>query len=301
MVLHLINKGIVMKKSFLIILFSFVMVSAHSERRIDLSQYDHIEKMSASELLQRVPEIDKENIVFDCGGVLLAMGKKFIIDEIGWFSLLCYCIRHLQWPSNLFDRVLDFMDLISPPPSDPEYTFYMKGRLLPKFFYDGMVGRMSYSEIYQIIDAAFENKDYANFFWSDLEKSIIRKIIDGFISPEVLAEKAFKPLTQGIQILKAFYDKKNEDGNRAHKMYLLSNIDNETFSLLREKYKDVFDLFDGIMISAQVESCKPESKIYETFFDKFKLNPKECYFIDDQPENIDGGQKFGMDGVQFIE
>ena len=53
------------------------------------------------------------------------------------------------------------------------------------------------------------------------------------------------------------------------------------------------------MISADVGCLKPENKMYEMFFKKFNLNPKECFFIDDQKENVDAAQKFGMRGFTF--
>ena len=36
--------------------------------------------------------------------------------------------------------------------------------------------------------------------------------------------------------------------------------------------------------------------IYEIFFEKYNLNPSECYFIDDKFNNIEMGKKFGMNG-----
>ena len=34
-------------------------------------------------------------------------------------------------------------------------------------------------------------------------------------------------------------------------------------------------------------------------FDTYKLNPEECVFLDDRPENIEGGEKLGMLGIVF--
>lgn len=56
------------------------------------------------------------------------------------------------------------------------------------------------------------------------------------------------------------------------------------------------DLFDGVLFSAQVKCIKPQKEIYEHLFQQFHLKPEECFFIDDQPLNIEGARECGMDG-----
>ena len=50
-----------------------------------------------------------------------------------------------------------------------------------------------------------------------------------------------------------------------------------------------------------VGMIKPDAGIYQCLFDKYILNPKECVFIDDRPENIEGGRKLGMEGIVFTD
>ncbi|MBO5410715.1 MAG: HAD-IA family hydrolase, partial [Clostridia bacterium] len=54
--------------------------------------------------------------------------------------------------------------------------------------------------------------------------------------------------------------------------------------------------FDGVLISADYKLLKPEKEIYEALYEKFSLNPEECFFIDDVQKNIDGAKATGMDG-----
>lgn len=58
-------------------------------------------------------------------------------------------------------------------------------------------------------------------------------------------------------------------------------------------------LFDGILFSAEEKCVKPQKEIYQRLFEKFNLNPGECFFIDDQQLNIDGAKACGMDGYCF--
>ena len=59
--------------------------------------------------------------------------------------------------------------------------------------------------------------------------------------------------------------------------------------------------FDGILFSAEVKCIKPQKEMYEHFFERFLLNPEECFFIDDLPMNIEGARACNMDGYCFAD
>lgn len=77
-------------------------------------------------------------------------------------------------------------------------------------------------------------------------------------------------------------------------IYLLSNASSDFHE--RRAGIPALSLFDGVVISADYKLLKPEKEIYLTLFEKFSLNPDECYFIDDVQKNIDGARAAGMDG-----
>lgn len=86
--------------------------------------------------------------------------------------------------------------------------------------------------------------------------------------------------------------------NQGYGLYVCSNA-----SLRMLKcYKDVIPgigLFDGVLFSAEVKCMKPQREMYNHLFERFGLSPEECFFIDDQPLNIEGGRACGMDGYCF--
>ena len=57
--------------------------------------------------------------------------------------------------------------------------------------------------------------------------------------------------------------------------------------------------FDGTLISADVLLVKPQPEIYRLLFEKFSLRPEESFFVDDSPQNIEGGFFCGMSGAVF--
>ncbi|MDR1764635.1 MAG: HAD family phosphatase [Lachnospiraceae bacterium] len=55
------------------------------------------------------------------------------------------------------------------------------------------------------------------------------------------------------------------------------------------------ELFDGVLFSAEVKAIKPQREMYGRFFERFSLNPAECFFIDDLESNVRGSIACGMD------
>lgn len=80
-------------------------------------------------------------------------------------------------------------------------------------------------------------------------------------------------------------------------MYVLSNM-----SLVNAEYlkrREYFSLFDGILISAEEQMIKPEIEIFTTVLNRYQLDPKEVYFIDDSLPNIEAAQSLGMQALHF--
>lgn len=71
---------------------------------------------------------------------------------------------------------------------------------------------------------------------------------------------------------------------------------------LTQIYRDLFpapECYDGLLFSAEVKCIKPQKEIYHHLFERFSLDPRECFFIDDLPVNIEGARACGMDGYCF--
>ena len=86
--------------------------------------------------------------------------------------------------------------------------------------------------------------------------------------------------------------------NEGFKLYGLTNWCSKIREIM-EIY-DIFNLLDGSIISAEEHLIKPDPAIYLRLCEKFHLNPSECLFADDKPENIEGAKKVGMQGIVFV-
>ena len=71
------------------------------------------------------------------------------------------------------------------------------------------------------------------------------------------------------------------------------------FAKTREEQERFDRVFDGFFVSSEHVLLKPQHEIYEKFFEVFDLKPEECFFIDDNPLNIEGAACCGMAGTVF--
>jgi epoxide hydrolase-like predicted phosphatase len=66
--------------------------------------------------------------------------------------------------------------------------------------------------------------------------------------------------------------------------------------ITREK---LIDLFDTVIISAEIGVVKPSARIYELALNQAKVGAGEAVFVDDVQVNIEACEKVGMKGILF--
>ncbi|MFL5798835.1 MAG: HAD-IA family hydrolase [Actinomycetota bacterium] len=57
------------------------------------------------------------------------------------------------------------------------------------------------------------------------------------------------------------------------------------------------DLFDAVVISAEVSLRKPEPAIYVLAAERIGVPPARCVFVDDLLHNVEGARSVGMEGI----
>jgi len=60
------------------------------------------------------------------------------------------------------------------------------------------------------------------------------------------------------------------------------------------------ELFDGVVISAEVGMRKPSPEIYALGAERIGLEPQVCVFVDDLPFNLDPAAELGMATVHHV-
>ena len=82
-----------------------------------------------------------------------------------------------------------------------------------------------------------------------------------------------------------------------YRMSVLSNADLSLAQRLRDA--GIRELFDDVVVSAEVGVAKPEPRIYALAAERLGLPPAECVFIDDAERNVDAARASGMQAVYF--
>jgi FMN phosphatase YigB (HAD superfamily) len=83
-----------------------------------------------------------------------------------------------------------------------------------------------------------------------------------------------------------------------YRLVLLSNTNIIHFEMVREAYP-LLRHFHELVLSYEVRSMKPDSRIYHEAIGRAGCRPEECFYTDDIAENVAAGRREGLDAVVF--
>ena len=154
------------------------------------------------------------------------------------------------------------------------------------------------------------NMEYENLVRLVFESETSRKASLGTISADEhwvsVVRKLGRPVSEAKTIRDEFFagditDRELLDFIRSlHPRYGTGLISNAWGDLrewiLREKFDDVFD---SMIISAEVGVMKPKPEIYLLALKQFGVSPAEAVFVDDFIVNVEGARAVGMSSIHF--
>ena len=85
-----------------------------------------------------------------------------------------------------------------------------------------------------------------------------------------------------------------------YKIGLLSNAWSNMRQVLDERFH-VADLFDELIISAEVGLAKPDPRIYHLAVQRLNVQPSETVFIDDMLKNVEAARLEGLHAIQYLD
>ncbi|HHT43728.1 MAG TPA: HAD family phosphatase [Firmicutes bacterium] len=100
-----------------------------------------------------------------------------------------------------------------------------------------------------------------------------------------------KPFSANVEVVRSL--KKT-----GYDLYVLSNFHKAAFEYVYSRY-EWFSLFDGMIISYQHQTLKPEPAIYQILLATYSLIPEQCVFIDDSLANLAAASEFGIRGIHY--
>jgi len=83
-----------------------------------------------------------------------------------------------------------------------------------------------------------------------------------------------------------------------YRIFALTDNVREIVAFLKERHT-FWDIFEGIVVSAEVGMLKPDPAIFRYTLEKFGLAAEETVFIDDYPRNVDGAASVGIQARLF--
>ena len=101
-------------------------------------------------------------------------------------------------------------------------------------------------------------------------------------------------LLQEVPETREFIKELKAEGKRT---FVLSNMSPEFYAHLKQF--EVFNYFDGEVVSGYEHINKPDSRIYQILLERYNLNPAETLFADDKPVNTAAAAEFGIHTVTF--
>lgn len=84
-----------------------------------------------------------------------------------------------------------------------------------------------------------------------------------------------------------------------YKLYILSNYPETMFEKHARHAAFMADI-DGEVVSYQVNRVKPNHEIYQYLLEKYSLQPQECLFFDDRPQNVEAAEKMGIAAITVV-
>lgn len=82
-----------------------------------------------------------------------------------------------------------------------------------------------------------------------------------------------------------------------YSLYFASNFSERVYDVV-ERFR-LNDYFSGHVFSFEEKTLKPSPEFFKILCKRYRLQPEECVFIDDLPQNVAGAESIGIHGFVF--
>lgn len=237
-------------------------------------------------LFNAIKSID---LIWDFGGILFEPYYMGVAGKVGIQNFLLYMIMDQKSP-DVQDHLFKFLDTVMPDDKKFGPVGTGDGFTLPPIMRHWQAGTILAPEVIKMTTDHIKKMDRLGYFESQYEKLLLQRIVKTMFDPKILADNIY-PVNIGVHLLKRCAAARNPDGSRKNRNIGCSNMDPLTFKLSKEKYPEIFELFDGgIVISGDIGMVKPDKEFYQFVITKFNLDLKSCFLIDDQDVNTKGAR-----------
>ena len=212
-------------------------------------------------------------IIFDMNGVLSYQHKLTICYNAGFYPLTKYIVYNGIY--NIRTLFTQTLHAIPYPMQESLMPTDDIGKPLSAIMTAWLKGELHGREVINIIEQFIaSNPDLLHH----TEQTLVRSFAHALFMPELFAQatRFYDEAVELVQSCKA----------QGHALYILSNWDRGSFPFVYTKKRKLFNLFDDIILSGDINLVKPHPDIYQYMIDRFDLDQARTAFIDDQRINV---------------
>jgi beta-phosphoglucomutase-like phosphatase (HAD superfamily) len=241
-------------------------------------------------------------LIFDLSDTLLKHSNFGIAQSVGFTKFIDHLVLDLKNPRTFSGAIkkhtFDMLDMAGIQQAQPgqllaQTAFGHHSRPLPDIMCKWQAGTISGAQAIATMDSILSSPAGRKKLPSMYERRLIRRIIHTMFDANVLAHN-FYPIDGAEALLK-------ECARKGNTLMILSNFDVASFNILSQlpQVHGVFKYFrpENIILSGKVGMIKPHPAMYQHVLATHSLNPADCIFIDDRPENITGAAACGIQGI----
>ncbi len=264
--------------------------------------------MVMSDSVARQQEKPQQALICDLGGVVLGlktwslMGESYL-SHIGIANVAGYVLGTWKSPKNLQHVIFDVLNHVDlQEPAGVRRTRTTSGVELPYILCAYQAGKITSVQARSLALAAV---DVCKTLQRDgYEEAIVRKAIDAMFTPDIQCRLTCE-LTPGFEAIKHLLAQKDDQGNEKFIPFAFSNWDKESIVKAIRRFPHIFNLFKVVFISGEIGAIKPNRAAFGHVLDRiskeYRIDSKNCYFIDDQAENCDAAVECGLDRRKVIQ
>jgi 2-haloacid dehalogenase len=160
----------------------------------------------------------------------------------------------------------------------------------------------------------FKTEEEMRWFYQNICTPDWNEEQDGGRSLEEATEYLVKKFPEHETNIRIYYDRWEEmlggpihdtveilsllKSNTNIRLYALTNWSAETFPVALSRY-DFLHWFDGRIVSGEEKTRKPFTEIYQLLIDRFKINPSQAIYTDDNARNLVPAKELGFHTIHF--
>lgn len=223
------------------------------------------------------------NIVFDLHGVLINVSHTSCMRQLPPLTVAHYLTLDAPSWKDIKKDWFSFLDLLDDqqPVAD---SYDPSGFKVPTIMTNNLTATRSCAEVCSRAEHVCSTN--STYFRSTAHRDFMLGLTHAVFTPSLFV--------RSVSWFNDMIDLVIDYKRLGHKVFLLSNLNDEHFAALKAQYPFHINFFDGVVISGLVHLAKPDRAIYEYLLTTYQLDPAETIFIDDQKINCTAASECGV-------